>query len=129
MGISTVFGAFELFFSIAGAQNCTALTPSAQLKISDSYTVQDGSAAYVTFHGSWDRNPPDGFRLGKIKFADGQPVANVSDLEAVEYILQNQNTTKCPGACFRPVGLVFDKKGRLFMTSDQSGELFVLTGV
>ncbi|KAI1451440.1 hypothetical protein F4805DRAFT_463789 [Annulohypoxylon moriforme] len=88
---------------------------------------EDGSAAYITFHGSWDRDPPDGFRLGKVEFADGQPVANVSDTKAVEYILENQDTSKCPGACFRPVGLAFDKKGRLFMTSDQSGELFVLT--
>ncbi|KAI1204343.1 soluble quino protein glucose dehydrogenase [Annulohypoxylon truncatum] len=87
---------------------------------------EDGSAAYIAFHGSWDRSPPDGFRLGKVKFADGQPVANVSDTAAVEYVLENQDTTKCPGACFRPTGLVFDKKGRLFMTRDQSGELFVL---
>ncbi|KAI1134646.1 soluble quino protein glucose dehydrogenase [Hypoxylon sp. FL0543] len=89
---------------------------------------EDGSAAYVSFHGSWDRSPPDGFRLGKITFADGQPVANVSDTTAVEYVLENQDNTKCPGACFRPVGLAFDKQGRLFMTSDQSGELFVITG-
>ncbi|KAI1388118.1 soluble quino protein glucose dehydrogenase [Hypoxylon trugodes] len=90
---------------------------------------EDGSAAIVAFHGSWDRTPPDGFRLGKIKFADGQPVANVSDTTAVEYIVENQDNTKCPGSCFRPVGLAFDKKGRLFMTADESGELFVITGV
>ncbi|KAI1408618.1 soluble quino protein glucose dehydrogenase [Hypoxylon sp. FL1857] len=90
---------------------------------------EDGSAAYVSFHGSWDRTPPDGFRLGKIKFANGEPVANVSDTSAVEYILQNQDATRCPGQCFRPVGLAFDKEGRLFMTSDQTGELFVITGV
>ncbi|OTA56664.1 soluble quino protein glucose dehydrogenase [Hypoxylon sp. EC38] len=89
---------------------------------------EDGSAAYVAFHGSWDRVPPDGYRLGKIKFANGEPVANVSDTTAVEYILQNQDTAECPGACFRPVGLAFDKKGRLFMTSDQTGELFVING-
>ncbi|KAL7622662.1 hypothetical protein AAE478_008176 [Parahypoxylon ruwenzoriense] len=90
---------------------------------------EDGSAAYVAFHGSWNRNPPDGFRLGKINFANGQPLGDVtSSVDAVEYILQNEDITKCPGACFRPVGLVFDKKGRLFMTSDESGELFVITG-
>ncbi|KAI1469032.1 soluble quino protein glucose dehydrogenase [Daldinia caldariorum] len=89
---------------------------------------EDGSAAYVTFHGSWNRNPPDGYRVGKIAFANGQPVASVTDTAAAEYVLQNEDTTKCPGACFRPVGLAFDKKGRLFLTSDQSGEIFVLTG-
>ncbi|KAF3065050.1 putative nhl repeat-containing protein [Daldinia childiae] len=90
---------------------------------------EDGSAAYVAFHGSWDRRPPDGYRVGKIAFANGQPVANITDTTAVEYILQNEDTTKCPGACFRPVGLAFDKKGRLFMTADMSGEIFVITEV
>ncbi|KAI1373112.1 soluble quino protein glucose dehydrogenase [Hypoxylon crocopeplum] len=90
---------------------------------------EDGSAAYVAFHGSWNRSPPDGFRLGKINFANGQPVANVSDTTAVEYIVQNQDTAQCPGSCFRPVGLAFDTKGRLFMTSDQTGEIMVITGV
>ncbi|KAI1333512.1 soluble quino protein glucose dehydrogenase [Xylariaceae sp. FL0016] len=88
----------------------------------------DGSAAYVTFHGSWDRDPPDGFRLGRIEFKEGQPVADVSDTNAVTYVVQNKDLTKCPGACIRPVGLAFDKKGRLFMTSDESGELYVVTG-
>ncbi|KAI0116716.1 soluble quino protein glucose dehydrogenase [Daldinia grandis] len=90
---------------------------------------EDGSAAYVAFHGSWDRRPPDGYRVGKIPFANGQPVANLTDTTAVEYILQNEDTTKCPGACFRPVGLAFDKKGRLFMAADTSGEIFVITEV
>ncbi|KAI0377373.1 soluble quino protein glucose dehydrogenase [Hypomontagnella monticulosa] len=89
---------------------------------------EDGSAAYVAFHGSWNRSPADGYRLGKIAFANGQPAANVSDTTAVEYVLENVDPTQCPTNCFRPVGLAFDKKGRLFMTSDQTGELFVITG-
>ncbi|KAI5919569.1 hypothetical protein F4810DRAFT_495668 [Camillea tinctor] len=90
---------------------------------------EDGTAAYVAFHGSWNRSPPDGFRLGKIDFADGQPVAEVSDTDAVTYIVQNVDATQCPNGCFRPVGLAFDKKGRLFMTSDYTGELYVIGGV
>ncbi|KAI1076853.1 soluble quino protein glucose dehydrogenase [Whalleya microplaca] len=90
--------------------------------------TEDGRTAYVAFHGSWNRDPPDGFRLGKVAFTDGQPVAQIEDAAtAVEYIIQNTDLTKCPGTCFRPVGLAFDKKGRLFMTSDTSGELFVIT--
>ncbi|KAI1775919.1 soluble quino protein glucose dehydrogenase [Hypoxylon cercidicola] len=90
---------------------------------------EDGSAAYVSFHGSWNRSPPDGYRLGKIAFADGQPVTNESSTTAVEYILENPDNSRCPGSCFRPVGLAFDTQGRLFMTSDETGELFVITGV
>ncbi|RYP03100.1 hypothetical protein DL764_005383 [Monosporascus ibericus] len=89
---------------------------------------EDGNAAYVAFHGSWNRSPPDGYRLGMIEFSNGQPVADVSDRNAVTYIMQNRNDSQCPRNCFRPTGLAFDSKGRLFMTSDATGELFVITG-
>jgi hypothetical protein len=29
--------------------------------------------------------------------------------------------------CFRPTGIAFDSKGRLFMASDSSGEIYVIT--
>ncbi|KAH9885320.1 soluble quino protein glucose dehydrogenase [Xylariomycetidae sp. FL2044] len=89
---------------------------------------EDGSVAFVAFHGSWNRDPPDGFRLGRIEFADGQPVAEVSDTSAVTYIVQNRNNTACPDACIRPVGLAFDAKGRLFMSSDATGEIYLIGG-
>ena len=81
--------------------------------------------ANVTYR---NRSPPDGYRLGRIEFSGGQPTAVVSDKEAVTYVVQNQDNTQCPNNCFRPVGLAFDTKGRLFMTSDSTGELFVITG-
>lgn len=41
-------------------------------------------------------------------------------------ILWNPDNSRCPNGCFRPVGLAWDPKGRLFMTSDRSGEIFVV---
>ncbi len=35
--------------------------------------------------------------------------------------------TACPQGCFRPVGLAWDKEGRLFMSSDATGEIYVVT--
>lgn len=45
-----------------------------------------------------------------------------------EFIVQAQNLAACPdqGRCIRPVGLDFDRKGRLFVSSDSSGEVFVV---
>lgn len=43
-------------------------------------------------------------------------------------ILSNADLSVCPGQCFRPVGLAIDKQGRLFMSSDATGEIYVLTG-
>ncbi|OBS22570.1 hypothetical protein FPOA_08906 [Fusarium poae] len=89
----------------------------------------DGSAAYIAFHGSWNRNPGDGYRVSKVDFSNGQPVSASDDAKAEVPLVWNNDNTKCPSGCFRPAGLAFDKAGRLFMTSDSTGELYVLTGV
>ncbi|RGP76967.1 hypothetical protein FLONG3_4905 [Fusarium longipes] len=90
---------------------------------------RDGSAAYISFHGSWNRNPGDGYRVSKVDFANGEPVSGSDDPKAEVPLMWNKDNTKCPSGCFRPAGLAFDKTGRLFMTSDSTGELYVLTGV
>lgn len=40
--------------------------------------------------------------------------------------MSNPDISKCPSACFRPVGLAWDRAGRLWMTSDTTGEIYVL---
>ncbi|KAM7213102.1 soluble quino protein glucose dehydrogenase [Rhypophila decipiens] len=91
--------------------------------------VPDGSAAYVSFHGSWDRRPPDGYRVMKVEFgADGQPTQPLTSKTAAVTIMENPNTGSCPNGCFRPVGLAFDKKKRLFVSSDATGEIHVIYG-
>lgn len=42
-------------------------------------------------------------------------------------ILNNVDLSKCPNNYFCPVGVKFDQHGRLFMSSDFSGEIYVLT--
>ena len=41
-------------------------------------------------------------------------------------VLSNTDLTACPDKCFRPVGLAFDARGRLFMSSDATGEIYVV---
>ncbi|UZP39296.1 hypothetical protein NXS19_007112 [Fusarium pseudograminearum] len=77
----------------------------------------------------WNRNPGDGYRVSKVDFANGKPVSSSKDPKAEVPLMWNTDNTKCPSGCFRPAGLAFDKAGRLFMTSDSTGELYVLTGV
>jgi TrAA12-like len=40
--------------------------------------------------------------------------------------MANADDSKCPDQCFRPVGLALDSKGRVFMSSDSTGEIYVL---
>jgi len=38
----------------------------------------------------------------------------------------NEDNSRCPDGCFRPVGLVSDGKRRVWMSSDSTGEIWVL---
>lgn len=86
----------------------------------------NATSAYIAFHGSWNRNPSQGYRVMRVDFKDGQPVHDVSSRTAQVPVLEN--TGNCPNACFRPVGLAIDAKGRLYVSSDTTGEIIVIYG-
>ncbi|KAJ7834710.1 hypothetical protein B0H14DRAFT_2798033 [Mycena olivaceomarginata] len=73
--------------------------------------------ALVSFHGSFDRTPPTGYGVVHAPF----PFNN-----QYSFIIQAANLTSCPGSCIRPVGLAFSASGVLYVSSDSSGELFVI---
>jgi glucose/arabinose dehydrogenase len=86
----------------------------------------DGTLAYVTFHGSWNRVQPAGYKVSTISFSDGHPTEPANSTTAAVDVLTNVNTTACPGRCFRPVGMALDSQGRIFVSSDSTGEIYVL---
>ncbi|KAH6610669.1 hypothetical protein Trco_000689 [Trichoderma cornu-damae] len=87
----------------------------------------NASEAFVSFHGSWDRDDPTGYRIASLAFGpDGQPTALRNSTDAVADIITNADLSNCPSRCFRPVGLAWDSAGRLWFSSDTTGEIFVL---
>ncbi|KAI9722761.1 MAG: hypothetical protein M1828_004457 [Chrysothrix sp. TS-e1954] len=86
-----------------------------------------GTEGWVTFHGSWDRTDPVGYKVSVVQFADGSPVEPSTSNTALQDIVTNPDNSQCPGKCFRPAGLAWDSSGRLFFTSDASGEVYVIT--
>ncbi|ORY07803.1 soluble quino protein glucose/sorbosone dehydrogenase [Clohesyomyces aquaticus] len=86
----------------------------------------NGTAAWVTFHGSWDRTEPIGYKLSVIQFVNGSPVAAANSTTSTVDVVSNADLSKCPDDCFRPVGLAWDSQGRLFMSSDSTGEIYVV---
>jgi len=86
----------------------------------------NGTAAWVTFHGSWNRDTPVGYALAVIPFESNAPAAASTSTNSTITILANPDLTQCPDSCIRPVGLAWDAKGRLFMSSDATGEIFVI---
>lgn len=92
-----------------------------------------GSHSYASFRASLhsyaknrDRSQPVGYKVSLIDFVNGEPVAPSTSNTSYTDILTNADNSKCPGACFRPVGMTFDRHGRLFVSSDASGEIYVL---
>ncbi|RCI10049.1 hypothetical protein L249_8505 [Ophiocordyceps polyrhachis-furcata BCC 54312] len=87
-----------------------------------------GSSAFVSFHGSWNRDNPIGFRIAAVAFdsATGEPRSPRDSSNAAIDVLSVPNLADCPERCFRPVGLALDGSGRLWFSSDSTGEIFAL---
>ncbi|KAF6824212.1 glucose sorbosone dehydrogenase [Colletotrichum plurivorum] len=87
---------------------------------------KDGSRAFMSFRGSFNRPDPVGYALTAVEFADGEPVADSDSTNVLKNIMYNKDLSACPDQCFRPVGLAWDAQDRLFMTSDSTGEIYIL---
>ena len=76
--------------------------------------------AFIAFHGSWNRNPPTGYKVVRVPMGDnGNPTVD----EAINFFCHHDKSgsgAKWPNG-FRPVDVVFDKCNRLLITSDGTG--------
>ncbi len=95
---------------------------------------------YVTFHGSWDRQPATGFKVVQIPFTklqNGQydPVAPADSMKGYNDIWAATNPGSCTANgltqsnCIRLSAAAWDPAGRgLFIGSDNAaeGEVFIL---
>ncbi|THU92329.1 soluble quino protein glucose dehydrogenase [Dendrothele bispora CBS 962.96] len=90
---------------------------------SGSFPSSSAGDAFVSFHGSFDRDPPTGYGVVQVPF----PLATTpSSGLGYSFLIQATNLNTCPGTCIRPVGLSFGADGKLYVSSDSSGEIFVI---
>ncbi|RDB18470.1 hypothetical protein Hypma_000295 [Hypsizygus marmoreus] len=87
-----------------------------------SFPTSFSGDAFVSFHGSFDRTPPTGYGVVHVPF----PLGTANSVAPYSFLVQATELKTCPGSCIRPVGLAFGKDGRLYVSSDSSGELFVI---
>jgi hypothetical protein len=73
-----------------------------------------------------NRDNPIGYKLSVIPFSNNAPTAQSTSNDSTVDVLTNPDLSKCPDDCFRPVGLAWDSQGRLFMSSDSTGEIYVI---
>ncbi|KAK4222040.1 soluble quino protein glucose/sorbosone dehydrogenase [Podospora fimiseda] len=89
-----------------------------------------GGRGYVSFRGSCETSPV-GYRVAYIDFdpVTGEPTAEADNTSPLEDIITNSDHSKCPDGCFRPVGLAIDDQGRIWFSSDSTGEIYVMQEV
>ncbi|KAI0416509.1 soluble quino protein glucose dehydrogenase [Xylaria grammica] len=91
------------------------------------------SNLFVAMHGSWNRQPPTGYKVIAVPFAQGPDgsyaptAASWSTRGSIDVFYPPDETQCSSSTCIRPVGLAFDAAGRLYVTSDASGEVFFLS--
>ncbi|GET41691.1 PQQ-dependent sugar dehydrogenase [Microseira wollei] len=73
--------------------------------------------AFVTMRGSWNRNPPSGYKLVRVRFQNGQPVAFE---DFITGFLINGGAEQFG----RPVGLAIAPDGSLLFTDDTNGVIY-----
>ncbi|KAF9057253.1 hypothetical protein BJ165DRAFT_1333787, partial [Panaeolus papilionaceus] len=100
----------------------------------------DKTNLYVGLHGSWNRSPPQGYKVvvvpGRVDSSGAwSPSASLaSSPSAFTDLLRNRDESQCTSVlilwssgCFRPVGLVWSTNGEnLYISSDTSGEVFLM---
>jgi len=84
--------------------------------IPDTWPTQYRGKLLVAYHGSWNRNPPTGY---KIVLVDPQ-TKEISDF--ISGWLQSDNS-----ALGRPVDLIFDLSGNLYVSDDKRGVVYKIT--
>jgi len=74
--------------------------------------------AFIAFHGSWNRFPPAGYRVVRVRFRKGQPVGYE---DFVTGWLRGRR------AWGRPVDVLTAPDGALFVTDDAGGRIYRIT--
>ncbi|GLK56432.1 glucose/arabinose dehydrogenase [Methylopila capsulata] len=77
------------------------------------------NGAFVGQHGSWNRNPPSGYKVIFVPFSGGKPAGEPKDV-LTEFMTDGT-------AWGRPVGVAFDKAGALLVADDVGDKVWRVT--
>lgn len=96
-------------------------TASLGLAASDSKTLTPNfsSGMFISLHGSWNRNPPSGYKVIFVPFENGQPQG--MPIDVLTGFLSERGE-----AYGRPVGVVIDRKGGLFVADDVGNTIWYI---
>jgi glucose/arabinose dehydrogenase len=73
---------------------------------------------FVAFHGSWNRSAPTGYKIVRINMEKGRPTG-VEDFAA--------GWLRGRSSWGRPVDIVVDARGRMFVSDDAGGKIYLIS--
>lgn len=79
--------------------------------------------AFIAFHGSWNREPPTGYKIVFVPFDE----AGEALYQPIDLFRHGKRSASWSKADIRPVDVQFDKCGRLFVTEDGTGSIILIT--
>jgi glucose/arabinose dehydrogenase len=88
----------------------------------DQFPAEFKNDAFVAMRGSWNRQPPSGYEVVRVRFKDAKPVKIEPFLTG---FLQGDATRW--GYIGRPVGLAMAPSGTLFVGDDSNGVIYRVT--
>lgn len=71
----------------------------------------------VGLHGSWNRSAPDGYKVVRLD-REGNTIKGMEDLLSGFIVSSNAEG--------RPVDVIFDQKGNLFVSDDKAGNIYIV---
>jgi glucose/arabinose dehydrogenase len=89
------------------------------------FPVEYQNNIFLAFHGSWNRSVPTGYKIVRVKLDDkGQPQGGAQDF-ITGWLAPGE--TKKGRWMGRPVGIVFDNDGAMYISDDTAGVIFRVT--
>ena len=81
------------------------------------FPAQFNGDAFVAMRGSWNRQPPSGYELVRVRFKEGQP-------QSIEPFVSGFLSADGKTHTARPMGLAIAKDGALLMADDANGVIY-----
>ncbi len=110
--------AFAPDYGLGAHTASLGLTFASGANLSDAF--KDG--AFIGQHGSWNREPPSGYKVIFVPFANGQPSGPPAD------VVTGFLNTADGIAYGRPVGVAIGKDGSLLVADDVGNRIWRVTG-
>lgn len=76
--------------------------------------------AFVTLHGSWNRDPRTGYKVVRLRFKDGKPTGEYDDF-MTGFVVDDHHVWG------RPTGIAVARDGSLLVSEDESGTVWRLS--